>query len=493
MSNTVSVTETPNSVVVVEADNTVTVTQADNAVTVASPGPVGPAPAMETYAPQGGTAGEQPTFSGDPLITGRYVRAGDLTFFDVQVDMDNITGFGTGQYFVTVPFPALRPTMVRDGCLHDANTGDQYHISGHLDAGSTTLQLFTTDVSGQRLTDFEFEQGEPITLTTSDNFHINGSYLAVAINTPPGKVGTVSPTAGNAQVELSWTAPSPGGSPIVDYVVQYSTDGSNWTTFPDGTSAATTATVTGLSNGTLYYFRVAAVNDAATGEFSDAVTATPTAAFSPLDLSPVLWLDASDTSTITEVGGAVSQWDDKSGNGNDVAQGTAAAQPTSGTRTLNGLNVIDFDGSDYFKTAASVNIAQPSTIFLVLDVDSTASPFFFDSHSATPRFIAGISTDFFFNAGTSIFGSAGSTGSKLFRYTFDGASSSMFIDGVSDATGDAGSNSLGLITVGARYTEAANFTNGAFAEVIIVDGTLTADEIADTEQYLADKWGITLP
>ena len=29
-----------------------------------------------------------------------------------------------------------------------------------------------------------------------------------------------------------------------------------------------------------------------------------------------LWLDASDTSTITQSEGSVSQWDDKSGNGN---------------------------------------------------------------------------------------------------------------------------------------------------------------------------------
>ena len=36
----------------------------------------------------------------------------------------------------------------------------------------------------------------------------------------------------------------------------------------------------------------------------------------------ILWLDASDSSTITEVSGAVSQWDDKSGNGNHVSQGT---------------------------------------------------------------------------------------------------------------------------------------------------------------------------
>ena len=33
-----------------------------------------------------------------------------------------------------------------------------------------------------------------------------------------------------------------------------------------------------------------------------------------------LWLDAKDESTITESGGAVSQWDDKSGNDNHAVQ-----------------------------------------------------------------------------------------------------------------------------------------------------------------------------
>ena len=178
MSNTVSVSETSNSVVVVETDNTVTVTQADNTVTVTSPGPVGPAPAVTTYTVSGGTDGTQPTFSGDPMFTGRTVRIGDLVYFDVQVDFDNITSFGTGQYFVSVPYPALVETMVRGGALLDFNTGLEYHISGHLEPGSTTMLLYTTDITGQNVHDFPFEQGEPVTLTTADKFHISGSYIA---------------------------------------------------------------------------------------------------------------------------------------------------------------------------------------------------------------------------------------------------------------------------------------------------------------------------
>ncbi|NDB07431.1 MAG: hypothetical protein EBX97_01830, partial [Actinobacteria bacterium] len=82
-------------------------------------------------------------------------------------------------------------------------------------------------------------------------------------------IGT--PTAGNGQVTVSWTAPaSNGGASITDYVVQYSSDaGSTWTTFSDGVSTSTSAIVTGLTAGIAYKFRVSAVNGAGTGTVSD--------------------------------------------------------------------------------------------------------------------------------------------------------------------------------------------------------------------------------
>ena len=101
----------------------------------------------------------------------------NLVHFQVQVDMDNITNFGTGQYYVTLPFNAKYGYKFRDGCLHDASTGTTYHISGHVYANSNQLQLFSTDVSGNRIYDFPFAQGEPITLATADNFHIAGTYV----------------------------------------------------------------------------------------------------------------------------------------------------------------------------------------------------------------------------------------------------------------------------------------------------------------------------
>ncbi|NBV51055.1 BspA family leucine-rich repeat surface protein, partial [bacterium] len=86
----------------------------------------------------------------------------------------------------------------------------------------------------------------------------------------PGAPTSVAGTAENTQVALTWTAPSDtGGAAITDYVIQYSSNGgTDWSTFSDGTSTSTSATVTGLANGTAYVFRVAAVNAAGTGSYS---------------------------------------------------------------------------------------------------------------------------------------------------------------------------------------------------------------------------------
>jgi hypothetical protein len=99
-----------------------------------------------------------------------------MVHFSIAVDFANITSFGTGQYYLTLPYPARVAYQFRDGCLHDISAGIDYHISGHVFAGSDVLQLFTTDRAGNRIYDFPFSQGEPITMTTADNFHIAGTY-----------------------------------------------------------------------------------------------------------------------------------------------------------------------------------------------------------------------------------------------------------------------------------------------------------------------------
>jgi len=110
----------------------------------------------------------------------------------------------------------------------------------------------------------------------------NGTYSsasdAVVPFTTAGAPTSIVTTAGDAQVSLSWSAPaSNGGGSVTDYTVQYSSNsGSTWTTFSDSVSTSTSVTVTSLTNGTAYVFRVAAVNTAGTGTYSSASpSATP--------------------------------------------------------------------------------------------------------------------------------------------------------------------------------------------------------------------------
>jgi len=97
----------------------------------------------------------------------------------------------------------------------------------------------------------------------------------------PGAPTSVTALGRDTFATVSWTAPTGviSQAPITDYVVQFSSNsGSTWTTFADGTSTATSATVTGLTNGTAYTFRVAAVNGVGQGAWSTASSAvTPIA------------------------------------------------------------------------------------------------------------------------------------------------------------------------------------------------------------------------
>lgn len=113
---------------------------------------------------------------------------------------------------------------------------------------------------------------------------------------PPGAPTGLTATGGNAQADLSWTAPGfTDNLPISGYLVQQATSPSGpWNDAAGGcgpaatsVSAATTCTATGLANFTTYYFRVAATTSAGTGTFSDPpAQATPTAPPTLTELSP---------------------------------------------------------------------------------------------------------------------------------------------------------------------------------------------------------------
>ena len=103
--------------------------------------------------------------------------------------------------------------------------------------------------------------------------------VKVTPRTVPGAPQSLvaAPTNVSGQVRLTWAAPSSdGGSAVTDYVIEQSLTGtSGWTVVNDGVSTVASFTVTGLTNGTRYYFRVSALNAAGTGVPSAVVNAIP--------------------------------------------------------------------------------------------------------------------------------------------------------------------------------------------------------------------------
>jgi len=113
-------------------------------------------------------------------------------------------------------------------------------------------------------------------------------------------------------ISLTWTAPSSdGGVAISDYIIEYSADGTTWTTFSDGGSSTASVWVTGLANSTAYTFRVSAVNAAGTGTAATTSATTSSAPGAPTGLTVeflssytrFIWTEPSDAG-----GSAITGW-----------------------------------------------------------------------------------------------------------------------------------------------------------------------------------------
>jgi titin len=168
--------------------------------------------------------------------------------------------------------------------------------------------------------------------------------------TTPGQVPAVTATAGNAQVMLSWTAPSTdGGGAIAGYKIERSTDsGTTWSTLTTNTnSTATNYTASGLTNGTVYAFRVSAVNGAGTGTASPDATATPFAgAAAPTALSA--------TPSSTQV---VLSWTAPAATGGSAIVGYRVETSTNGGTTWSTL-VADTTSTSTTYTATALTNGQ---------------------------------------------------------------------------------------------------------------------------------------
>jgi len=205
--------------------------------------------------------------------------AGDL-FFNLQKKAFEVW---TGSAWVSVAVNGAVPDAPTLGTVTLSGLTASIPFTGPTDYGDASITTYTITSSPGSIS--ASGASSPISLSglsestaytftgTATNAYgvslsssASNSVTTLSVPGSPTSVTVTDPgTDGYAYVE--WTAPaSNGGSSITDYVVQYSANsGSSWSTFSDGTSTATNATVTGLTLSTEYIFRVLAVNIVGTG------------------------------------------------------------------------------------------------------------------------------------------------------------------------------------------------------------------------------------
>jgi len=228
------------------------------------------------------------------------------------------------------------------------------------------------------------------------------------------------------------------------------------------------------------------------------------ALWTPANISTVVWIDPSDTNTLGQVAGLVSIAMDKSGNGIDMIQEDGDNQPTTGNRTIGGLNVLDVAG---YKHLDNSNFTPPvsgnSTWFLVYEVDSLADSrdslfakddggYSFDVRAAeTNGFMAAIN-----KTGDSAGFSGGPfNGPSIMCTVFDYTSTQLvygYVDGY-DRTSDDGSRTyLTPLDAGTLYLfrgKTSNGPDGAFGEFVIIEDCSVACR-QRMEGYLAWKYSL---
>ena len=331
---------------------------------------------------------------------------------------------------------------------YSTNSGTSWstYADGTSTATSATITGLTTGSS------YIFRVSAINSLGTATASSASSSVTAQAA-TAPSTVGQPTVTMGSnpGDVVLSWTAPAANGSAITDYVIEYSTNGTTWTTFSDGTSTATSATVTGLTLGTSYQFRVKAVNAIGTAAASTSTSSTPVVAVpSALAAAP---------SVVSTPGQVVLTWAAPSSNGGSAITdyliqyssdggntwSTWSHTPsTATTATITGLTAT----SNYSFKISAVNGAGTATASTVSQTVTAIAPTA-PGAVATPTSTPGTNAGEVVLTWTAPAANGSAITDYLVQYSPDGGTTWItFNDGTSTST----SATITGLTLGTSYT-----------------------------------------
>ena len=185
---------------------------------------------------------------------------------------------------------------------------------------------------------------------------------------------SVTATAGNAEVTLSWTDPS--DDTITEYEFRQREEGGNWpngwTDIPNSDKDTVSHAVTSLTNGTTYEFQVRAVSDAVDGTPSGTVSATPLASGAPAKPTGLTATAGGGSVTLswTAPGGTITGYEIRQGTGDPVDWETWGAISGSDANTAS--------------TTVSSLTAGTAYSFQIRAVNNAVKGAMSDTASATP-------------------------------------------------------------------------------------------------------------
>jgi hypothetical protein len=237
--------------------------------------------------------------------------------------------------------------------------------------------------------------------------------------------------------------------------------------------------------------------------------------FTPKTISGLgIWLDATDTSSLTFNGDTVSEWRDISGNARHFAQASAALQPNAVTNTINNKRSLTFTAGD-MQSATGKGIARNVagiTLFAVVRKTNVNDGIFWyaSRNGSNSQFRCGfqvisgswqvggrrLDADSFdgvtYSAtnrlGPAVFANVYDYGNaKAFGY-FNG--SLLATDDPFHAAGNTSDTDSDQVSIGANVS--SSVLGGSIGEIIVYRRALTATERVTVERYLGAKWGVTV-
>ena len=214
-----------------------------------------------------------------------------------------------------------------------------------------------------------------------------------------------------------------------------------------------------------------------------------------------LWLDAEDDQSIILNGATVSQWNDRSGNGRNATQATAANQPTYTTAGLNNKPILTFNGTTNVMSVdlSFVADASYSVLAVTARTSNRANNFFIGGNSqlTNRQLIAGWISDLSFvyaqfgnDVSVTVPGYTVTTPLIFALGLNTSVGRNVYLDGT---LGNSNTNTTALIsnTGGVLGAWSNNtFYQGYIAELAITTGVLSVDNRQKLEGYLAWKWGL---